>query len=288
MNKHQKYIALSLVFLFCWLCLPPNSNSEFYKYVDDQGRIFYVDDLSKVPEAYRKQLKVYREKYDDLSDQERSQALKKEQEQIQRQEQEKLLKINEQLQEAQAAEEAEKKRKAEIAKQKLKETMQTRVQVDANRIVVPVTLVNHGVALEVNLVLDTGASQIVLHRDVAEKLNIIALRKGLAQVAGGKNIYVETGQVDQFKVGPFQMEKTSVLIIAHEGPPTIYKGLLGMNFLKNVQYTIDYQNQVIHWQNSASSTRRRKLKINDFVKSPKNADYQNSHLMISISYRVKN
>jgi predicted aspartyl protease len=241
-------MTLSLVILFGWQCLPPNSYSEFYKYVDKQGRVFYVDDLSKVPEAYRDQIRVYREKYDNLSDQERSQALQKEREQIQRQEQEKLLRINQQLQEVQAAEAAEKRRKAEIARQKLMETMQTRVHVDANRIVVPVTLVNRGVELEVNLVLDTGASQIVLHRDVAEQLNIIALRKGMAQVAGGQNIYVETGQVDSFKVGPFKMEQTTVLIITYEGPPTSYSGLLGMNFLKNVQYTIDYPNQLIHWQ----------------------------------------
>ena len=126
--------------------------------------------------------------------------------------------------------------------------MQTSVIVEGNRILVPVTLVNNGIGLDVNLVLDTGASQIVLHRNVADQLNIIALSKGLAQVAGGQKIHVETGQVDYFKVGPFNMEKATAMIIAYEGPSVSYSGLLGMNFLKNVQYTIDYQNQVIHWQ----------------------------------------
>lgn len=248
MNKYLKYITITFVIFFWWQCWPPNSYCEFYKYVDAQGRVFYVDDLSKVPEAYQDQIQVYREKYDNLSEQEKSQALQREQEQFQRHEQEKMLRINEQLQEVQAAEEAEKRRKAESAKKKLMETMQTRVIIDANRIMVPVTLVNNGVELDVNLVLDTGASQIVLHRDVAQQLNIIALQKGLAQVAGGQNIHVETGQVQYFKVGPFKMEKATVLIIAHEGPATAYSGLLGMNFLKNVQYTIDYPNQLIRWQ----------------------------------------
>ena len=248
MNNQLKYILIKLFLFSLFLCFPLSSYAEFYKYVDDQGQIFYVDDLGNVPEVYQDQIQVYLEKYDTLSEQDKSQALQREREQISRQEQEKLIRINEHLQEVQAAEEEEKRRNAERARQKMMETMQTRVIVDGNRIIVPVTLVNNGVELDVNLVLDTGASQIVLHRDVADQMNIIALSKGLAQVAGGQNIYVETGQVNYFKVGPFSMEEATVLIIAHEGPATSYSGLLGMNFLKNVQYTIDYQNQLIHWQ----------------------------------------
>ena len=44
------------------------------------------------------------------------------------------------------------------------------------------------------------------------------------------------------------MEDAGVLVIPHEGAPVNYSGLLGMNFLKNVQYAIDYQNQVIRWK----------------------------------------
>jgi len=248
MSNYLKYISISLVIFFLCLYLPPSSYAEFYKYVDEQGRVFYVDDLGKVPEAYQDQIHVYQEKYDNLSEQDRSQALQREREQVELQEQQRLLRLNEQLQESQAAEEAEKRRKAESAKQKLMETMQTRVIVEDNRILVPVTLVNNGIELTVNLVLDTGASQIVLHRDVADQLNIISLNKGLAQVAGGQNIQIQKGQVNFFKVGPHSMEKATVLIIAHEGPSVSYSGLLGMNFLKNVQYTLDYQNQLIRWQ----------------------------------------
>jgi predicted aspartyl protease len=248
MNIYLKYISIALIVFFLWLYLPSNSDAEFYKYVDDQGRVFYVDDLGKVPEAYLDQIRVYREKYDNLSEQDRSQALQREREKIEQQEQEKLLRMNEQLQEAQAVEEQEKRRKAESAQKKLMETMQTRVIVEGNRILVPVTMVNNGAELGVNLVLDTGASQIVLHRHVAAQLNVIALKKGQAQVAGGQSIYVEKGQVDSFKVGPYNMEKAGVLIMAYEGPAVSYSGLLGMNFLRNVQYTIDYKNQLIRWQ----------------------------------------
>ena len=244
----MKYLYLSAIVLFCWFCLPPNLYSEFYKYVDKQGRVFYVDDLSKVPEEYHDQIQVYRERYDTLSEADKSKAMQREREQRQQIEQQQQTQINEQLREIQQAEEDEKRRQAEKAKQELLEKMQTRVTVEGNRILVPVTLVNSGVELAANLLLDTGASQIVLHRDVADRLNIITLKKGLAQTAGGQNIYVESGQVNHVKVGPFNLDNAAVLIISHEGEAVSYNGLLGMNFLKNVQYTIDYQNQVIHWQ----------------------------------------
>jgi len=32
--------------------------SEFYKYVDKEGRAFYVDDFSKIPEEYRESVKM--------------------------------------------------------------------------------------------------------------------------------------------------------------------------------------------------------------------------------------
>ena len=119
---------------------------------------------------------------------------------------------------------------------------------EGNRILIPVTFNNNGIEVEVNLLLDTGASQIVLNRSVADQLNIVALNKGLAQVAGGANIYTELGKVSYVKVGPFKMKDAGVLIIAHEGAPVNYSGLLGMNFLKNVAYSIDYKNQVIRWK----------------------------------------
>jgi len=248
MNNYIKYLYLPIFLLACWLCLPPNLYSEFYKYVDARGRVYYVDDLTKVPEEYHDQIQVYREKYDHLSKPERSRAQQREREQLQQQERENQNQLKEQIQEIQAAEEAEEKRKAEETKQKLLERMQTKVIIEDNRILVPVTLSNNGVELVVNLLLDTGASQIVLHRGVADQLNIVALKKGLAQIAGGQNIYVETGQVNYFKVGPFNMKNASVLIITHEGPAVSHSGLLGMNFLKNMPYTIDYENQVIRWQ----------------------------------------
>jgi predicted aspartyl protease len=230
------------------MCLPSNLRSEFYKYVDKEGRTFYVDDFYKIPEEYRETVNVYREKYDHLSDQEKSLILEKEREQLQELELDNERQLNEQLQEAVKIEEEEKRKKAEAARKKLQEKTQTRVIIDNNRILVPVTLGNGGVEVETHLLLDTGASHIALYRSIADRLNIVALKRGSAQVVGGQNISIETGQISYFKVGPYNMENALVIIVPHAGESLNYSGLLGMNFLKNVQYTIDYQNQMIRWK----------------------------------------
>ena len=245
MKNHFKHIVL---FIFILACLSPDLRAEFYKYVDEKGNIFYVDDIYSIPEKYRNQIKVYREKYDDLAGEERSRALQRESEDLRAKEQEHQRQIEESLLQTQETEEEERREKAEAVRKKLLQKTETKVILEGNRILIPVMFNNNGVELEVNLLLDTGASQIVLNRSVADQLDIAALKKGLAQVAGGSNIYTELGRVSSVKVGPFIMRDAGVLIIAHEGAPVNYSGLLGMNFLKNVEYSIDYKNQVIRWK----------------------------------------
>ena len=130
--------------------------------------------------------------------------------------------------------------------------METAIIIEDNRILVPVTLGNKGVEIEVLLLLDTGASQTVVHREVAVELNIIALKKGLSQVAGGQQIYTELGKIDYMKIGPHVLKNATVLVINHEGPPVNFKGMLGMNFLKNLQYELNFEKQVIQWQPPAN------------------------------------
>ncbi len=248
MNRCLKYglpLSLALCLLIFWIT---ELGAEFYRYVDDEGNIFYVDDISSIPEKYRHQKKVYREKYDHLSGDERRRAVQRENEQVQARELEHQRQIEERLLQTQRIEEEERRKQAEAARQKLAQKTETKVILEGNRILVPVTFNNDGIELEAHLLLDTGASQIVVNRQVADQLNLVALQKGLAQVAGGSKIQTQFGRVSFIQVGPYKMEDAGVLVIPHEGAPVNYSGLLGMNFLKNVQYAIDYQNQVIRWK----------------------------------------
>jgi predicted aspartyl protease len=248
MNMRTKFIIFLIIPLSFLVCVSPAVWAEFYKYVDEEGNSYFVDDISGVPEKYRDQIKVYREKLDNLSDDERSRALQRESEEVRAKEQEHQREIEERLLQTQQIEDEERRRQAEAARQKLQDRSETRVILEGNRILVPVTFNNDGVEIDLVLLLDTGASQIVLNRQAADQLNIVTVQRGLAQLAGGSSIQTQLGKVSYIKVGPYKMEDAGVLIIPHEGAPVNYSGLLGMNFLKNVEYSIDYKNQVIRWK----------------------------------------
>jgi hypothetical protein len=128
-----------------------NSRSEFYRYVNEDGNIFYVDDLTKIPEQYREDLKIYKEKYDHLPEKERILMIEKDRD----------LDAKRSLE--------ERKRQQQRERERYLKNLQTEVTIIDNQILVPVTLVHGLKQAETFLLLDTGASHIVLYKNFADE-----------------------------------------------------------------------------------------------------------------------
>ena len=99
----------------------------------------------------------------------------------------------------------------------------------------------------VSLLFDTGSTNITLHRGIAEKLSIKDSMKGSVRVAGGELIDAEAVILDSVTVGPHKGKNLAAGIIEHTGPAVAFDGLLGMNFLKNHEYTINFENKTLLW-----------------------------------------
>jgi hypothetical protein len=125
---------------------------------------------------------------------------------------------------------------------------ETKVTVRGNQVLVPVVLGYGGKEVPVSLLLDTGASITTLNRDSIKKFQAVPVHKGKMIVPGGKTIDADVVQLSYIKVGPHKKMNMHAAVIDHSGPAVDYQGLLGMNFLKEVEYQLDLKKQVIRWR----------------------------------------
>ena len=134
----------------------------------------------------------------------------------------------------------------EIQQEKFKD-LETPVSIDSNRVLVPVTISYSGKTINANLLLDTGASIVTLHRNLADKLKINGTQKSTMQLAGGQLISADIVRLGYVSVGPNKKKDIFVSIIDQIDQNTDYDGLLGMNFLRNLRYEIDFEKSIIRW-----------------------------------------
>ena len=124
---------------------------------------------------------------------------------------------------------------------------QTPVIIKQNRVFVPVTLGYGDNELETTLIFDTGAGSIVLHENIARQLGIEG-REARGEGVGGVQIATRTSRLNYVEVGPYKKENLRVDIVAYNSEEDDeYNGLLGMNFIRGLKYTIDFDAQVIRW-----------------------------------------
>lgn len=213
----------------CLLPLSPTARGAFYRYTTEDGKTVFVDDLQKVPERYLDQIRTYGERYDHLPPEEREALLEKEREAARRAE-------------------AVREKEARIeAYRRYLDSLRTPGTIYGNQVLVPVILGYGPREVRAMLLLDTGASIIALHRDVAEMLYMPSKRKSRAKMADGKVVETDVVQLDYVAVGPYKREGILAGVLDVQGG-AIHDGLLGMNFLRGLDYRIDFDASLIRWR----------------------------------------
>ena len=114
-----------------------------------------------------------------------------------------------------------------------------------NLVVIPVFLNGQG---PYHFLVDTGATHSILSRRVAERLNVLAARKGSLISAAGV-VPVTIGMIEIVQIGSVRIAKTSIAVTALELFRTLHvDGLLGADYLKQFKISIDYTNHVLSLQ----------------------------------------
>ncbi|MGD8368400.1 MAG: retropepsin-like aspartic protease [Desulfobacterales bacterium] len=211
----MKKVVLPILLLLPILWPAPGS-AEFYRYLGEDGRPVYVDDIGKVPPEYRDQIRRYTEA--EKADADRSpvpggDAL-----------------IPAPLQPGEMT--------AEV----------TPVLVKGDRVFVPATIGYGILQTEVLLVLDTGASVTTLFRPSVETLFMRGLNRTTGRTASGHVVEVELATLDFIRVGPHRREHLRAGIVDTDGKAAGYDGLLGMDFLRGLDFNIDFERELIVWR----------------------------------------
>jgi predicted aspartyl protease len=113
---------------------------------------------------------------------------------------------------------------------------------------VPVEVAVEGRQAHLMLLLDTGSTSTVLHRQSVRELPFQPGETVNATVAGGRKLKSEKVVTRYLDVGPFEMKNFPVMLISPQGTNIPFDGMLGMDFLKDHPHEIDYANEIIRWK----------------------------------------
>lgn len=128
----------------------------------------------------------------------------------------------------------------------LKQGRETQVIVGRDRVLVPVKIRSEGVERDLLLLLDTGATGLVVYQDAIPGLRMNNVKNSSAKLANGSQVHQLAGSVDSVSVGAAIARDFEINVMQQVGEKD-HQGLLGMNFLKNFHYTLDMNRKVIRW-----------------------------------------
>lgn len=117
------------------------------------------------------------------------------------------------------------------------------VRMYGNMIVAPVTITNGNSSVTGNLLVDTGASQTMLSKRLATELRLYA-HDSQARYGIGGSVRVEVGVVDSVRIG--RAEARNMRVSIHDfSPDPRYEGLLGFDFLRRFQMSVDAAKRIL-------------------------------------------
>jgi hypothetical protein len=176
-----------------------------YKYVDKNGITFWVDSESKIPDIYRKKVTPNKESMDNP---------KSASEQIQLE----------------------------------KPQNSTKISIVNNVIIIPVVFRNKGSNVKARMILDTGASITTLYSSLASQLDLNKNKLTRARSINANGVPSDSllTKVDHIEVDDKILANSEVVVI-----PSLSNigadGLLGNSFLRFFNFTIDYEKQLLRW-----------------------------------------
>ncbi len=239
----------TLCALTCLLLAPfAQAVAAVYKYTDESGRTVFVDSESRIPARYRNvsdQVQTTRpaavqpvaeEEAGDTGEPKEPTASAEPDEPAARIITDRAL---------------EQRARQEAASLDRARAYQTPVVVRGGRVLVPVEVIHGGEAAHLMLVLDDNAPATIFYRNALQGLSFAPGEQTNLPGTGTRPVKGEKVLVGLIDIGPFELKDFPVALVTPQGGVRAFDGTLGMDFLKDHPYSVDYNREMLRWDPTA-------------------------------------